>query len=65
MTPTQVVLTRVDLARDAEVLEAAADWIDQTVGHGTDQAAQIRSVAVTVQHLAWAQAMRDQLERSS
>lgn len=62
--PKPVVLTRVDLARDAEVLEAAADWIDQTVGHGTDQAAQIRSVAATVQHLAWASAERDRLERA-
>jgi hypothetical protein len=63
MTPP-VELTRVDLARDAEVLFRAADWIDQTVGHGSDQAAQIRSVAATVQALALSYTELDRLEQA-
>lgn len=63
MTPKVVKLRRVNPAEDAARLEDIADWIDQTVGYGTDQAEQLRAFASSQRSLAIAYAARDRLEQ--
>lgn len=64
LTPKIVKLTRVNLDEDADRIEDIADWIDQTVGYGTDQAEQLRTFASQQRSLALAYAELDRLKKA-
>lgn len=61
--PKVVKLERVTFGGDAELLRRVADWIDQTVRVGTDEAEQLRAVASTLVNLQLADDYRVRHER--